>query len=104
MSTLHTRAPAAADTGKPVCIVLARAEMTGLRETDRFERRDGNWYPVFAPCLRPVALVWLNEGSPVDLSNAKRYATSEGYRVFTFPTSESDPLKLAKAFVMKGDN
>lgn len=87
--------------GQTQTIVLARNEMTGWRETDQFERRDGNWYPVFEQCSRPVALVWLNCGIEQDVEKAQVFATREGYSVLLFPTDEKDPLASAKLEIAK---
>lgn len=74
--------------------------MTGMKDTGEIERRNGEWYPVFVPCKRPVACVWLNDGNQSDLLKAKSHAKKEGYTVFTYPVSEPDPLDLAKSAVM----
>lgn len=83
-------------------IVLAKVEMTGLEPTGAMERFDGvNYRPQMRVAPRAAALVWLNEGTDADLAKAKAYATTEGYEVLTFPTTEEDPLGLARAAVLK---
>ena len=75
--------------------------MTGLRETGRLHRPDGvNWQPEFEVCQRGEACVWLNQGTEADISKAKQFASPEGYRVFTFPVSENDPLAKARNAVL----
>jgi len=82
-------------------IVLARTDMTGLRDTGQLERRDGvNWFPKFEPCPKASALVWLNEGTEADEAQARDFAQREGYSVLIFPTSEPDPLGKARAAVL----
>lgn len=83
-------------------IVLARAEMTGIRETGAMHRPDGvNWVPEIETCKRPVAMVWLNEATAADAAKAHAFANAEGYRVFEYPLSERDPLTKAKNAVMR---
>lgn len=43
------------------------------------------------------AAVWLRRGGEFDIARANAWADTEGYRVFTFPTDERDPLGRAKA-------
>jgi hypothetical protein len=45
---------------------------------------------------KPVSLMWCRKGEQVDIAKAQRYAASEGYTVFTYPTNERDPLGRAK--------
>lgn len=45
---------------------------------------------------RPVAIMWARRGSEKDLERANVWAPTEGYRVFTYPTAERDPLGRAK--------
>ncbi len=84
-----------------VCVVLAKVEMTGIRETGEFERFDGvNWRPVTESAPQAKALVWMNEGTRSDISNAREFARSEGYSVLTFPCDEADPLGQARVAIM----
>lgn len=83
-------------------IVLAKVDMLGSRVTDELVRRDGNWYPVVVPAKRATACVWLNEGTVDDEGKAATYAAKEGYRCFTFPTTEKDPLGRAREMAMAG--
>lgn len=82
-------------------IVLARVEQTKLVETGRSVRRDGNYFPELALTGEAKACVWLNRGNDEDLAKARQFAATEGYTVFTFPTSERDPLTKAKALIMR---
>lgn len=83
-------------------IVLARIENTGLKFTGKFIRPDGvNWREDYKLTPEPKALIWLNEGNESDLEKAKKFAKEENYSVFTFPTTEKDPLGLAKKQIMQ---
>lgn len=57
--------------------------------------------PVLETILVPVSLMWLNEGTEADVKKAMEYASKEGYRVFTYPVGESDPLGRAKRDVLQ---
>lgn len=46
--------------------------------------------------FKPVALVWKSEANEVDQSKAETFAAAEGYKVFVFPDSETDPLGRVK--------
>lgn len=77
--------------------------MTGIREAGRMVRFDGyNYKPETEAAPQAVAMVWLNEGTREDLEAAQKFAKAEGYRVFCFPTSERDPLAVAKSNMMGG--
>jgi hypothetical protein len=82
-------------------IVLAKVEMTGLRETGKFVRRDMNWFKEFEAAPEAKALVWLLKGNESDEIKANTYAATEGYSVLTFPISEKDPIGKAKSIMMK---
>ncbi len=87
--------------GQAQTIVLAKVEMTGIRETGEFERFDGvNWRPVTESAPQAKALVWMNEGTLSDLAKARTFARSEGYSVLTFPRDEADPLGQARVEIM----
>jgi hypothetical protein len=45
---------------------------------------------------QPVSLMWLNRGTQADVGKAEAFARTEGYTVFTYDTSEHDPLGRAK--------
>ena len=78
-------------------IVLARIEMTGVRETGRLVRFDGyNYRPETESTPEPNAMIWLNEGTESDEAKASAFAQREGYTVFTFSTCEREPLESAK--------
>lgn len=72
-------------------IVLANLDPVG----------DTEWYQDgWARKSRPVPLVqalsWVNAGDAEDERKARAFAKKEGYEVFIFPTSETDPLGKAK--------
>ena len=75
-------------------IVLARLEedfrVIEYRRTDLGER------PLMERIDKPVACIWLNAGSDDDVSKAQKYAATAGYTVYTYATSERDPLGRAK--------
>ena len=50
----------------------------------------------------PKAVMWKNRGSDADLVKARSYASEQGpgHHVFTYPTSERDPLGRAKKDVL----
>jgi hypothetical protein len=58
--------------------------------------RDRGQQPTMIPTRIAKACVWLNEGGEADLVAAKRYADGTFHRVFTYPTTERDPLARAK--------
>ncbi len=55
----------------------------------------------FAMVDKPIAIVWLNSGDAADVERAQTYAQANGYRVFTYPTSEPEPLVRARLDVLK---
>jgi hypothetical protein len=55
----------------------------------------------FASVDRPVAMIWINAGDDADVERAQTYAAREGYQVFTYPTSEPEPLVRARLDVLK---
>lgn len=79
-------------------IVLARIEedfrVKELRRADMGER------PIMEAVPKPVACMWLNNGSDADVAKAQAYARAEGYTVFTYKGSR-DPLTQAKKDVMR---
>ena len=50
---------------------------------------------------RATAMTWLLRGTDADVEKARRFGESEGYTVFTYPTSEPDPIARAKADALK---
>lgn len=81
-------------------IVIARVDPEGGAAT--VARRDRYGTPVefkYAPAAR--AAIWLNRGDKSDIAKARRHAEKEGYVVFTYPTSEKDPLGRAKREIMR---
>lgn len=83
-------------------IVIARAEMTGLQPTGKQTRFDGvNYRPEFKPAPEAKAAMWTNNGGPEELAKAQAHAEKEGWKVFTYPTSEKDPLGKAKAAALE---
>lgn len=59
-------------------------------------RHDLGEHPKFIEVTRAKTAIWLNDGTEADVEKAKAYAASEDAYVFTYPTSEPDPLKRAK--------
>lgn len=82
-------------------IVLAKVEMSGLRETGKFVQRDVNWHPEFEAAPEAKAMVWLLKGNASDEVKANSFAETEGYSILTFPISEKDPIGKAKSIAMK---
>jgi hypothetical protein len=82
-------------------IVVAWITKTGMEKTGRTVMRDLNYFPEFKATWEGKAAMWKNKGTPEDLAKAKSYASSQGYRVYTFPTSEGDPLGKAKAMALR---
>ena len=53
----------------------------------------------FKSVLRPIAAMWLREGgNESDLEKCKAYVLkiNDGWKVFTYPQDEQDPLGRAK--------
>ncbi len=82
-------------------IALARLELTGLRDTGRTVRLDGNYYPELKHVWQAKALIWLNSGDDNDVHKARIYAHANNYRVITMPLDEKDPIQTAKNAVLK---
>jgi hypothetical protein len=79
-------------------IVLAKVELSALRETGRLVRFDGyNLRKEVVRAPAAIACVWLNRGTDSDLTAARRHAAAEGYTVHIFPFTDTDPLGKAKA-------
>lgn len=85
-------------------IVIAWADMTGARNTGEYERFDGcNFRPKFAPEPKGYACTWTLDGTEADLANAEAYRAkdlvgqSQFSAVYTFPESEDEPLRKARA-------
>lgn len=67
-------------------------------------------FPAFRPEKTALACVWLNLGTDEDLAKAHAYAERENAKrsagegpiqVYTFPTSEPDPLGRSKQKVLR---
>jgi hypothetical protein len=80
-------------------IVLARVEQDQV--IVRHGRIDLGERHTFAPVDRPVAMIWLNAGDSADVERARAYASQNDYVVFTYPTTEPEPLMRARLDVMK---
>ena len=51
----------------------------------------------------PRAVVWVSAGTAADVAKAEAHAaTIDGAQVFTFDTTEPDPIGRAKAMIRKG--
>lgn len=89
-------------------IVLAWLENTGTRDTGEFERFDGvNYRPKLEVVPQAKSAVWLNAGTAADVEKATDYAEANHagdlkFAVFTYPTTEKDPLKRAKRDIAQG--
>jgi hypothetical protein len=73
--------------------VMVEFEVVKARRTDLGEA------PVLKQVLVSKAVMWLNRGTEKDLEKAKVYARSQKDQriaVFTYPTTERDPLGRAK--------
>ena len=82
-------------------IVLARVDLTGVEPTGEWERYDGvNYRPKVRIVAEAKACIWLRDGTRSDEAKAKAFAEKEGWTVLTFPTSEPDPLGLARRKIM----
>lgn len=59
--------------------------------------------PKFKRVLRPHAVTWLLAGTTEDITKAWQYADREVTtgQVYTFPTSETDPLGAARAKILE---
>lgn len=79
-------------------IVIAWTEeevqIVRARRTDLGER------PVTRSVQSPRAAMWLISGTDEDLTRARAWAAREGKTVFTFPTTEPDPLGQARIKIM----
>lgn len=83
-------------------IALAKTDMTGLRDTGKLEKRDGNWFPKMEACPKAHACIWLNDSTADDVLKAKEFAAREGYKVFTYPITENEPLEKSRKAVLAG--
>lgn len=50
--------------------------------------------------LEGKAVMWIRKGSDQDLEKARTHAAAENRMVFTFPTTERNPLERAKQMVL----
>lgn len=88
-----------AGTDMNVTIVLARIEMT--KKIVKHGRIDLGEPHTLEDVPVPVAVRWLQSGGTADIQAAQKYAADNGYQVFTYLTSEPDPLGRARNHVMK---
>jgi len=88
-----------AGTDMNVTIVLARIEMT--KKIVKHGRIDLGEPHTMEDVPVPVAVRWLQSGGTADIQAAQKYAADNGYQVFTYLTSEPDPLGRARNHVMK---
>ena len=91
--------PVARQRAQKVQIVLARTEED--YEVVRPGQSDIGIPAKTRVVLVPKALMWLRKGTSADVAKAEAHAKSEGWRVFTYPTSEKDPLGRAKKDVLR---
>lgn len=77
-------------------IVIAWATETKLVPTGRTITRDMNYFPEFKTDWEGHAAMWLRKGEEKDIAKAEAYAASEGHKVYTFPSTENDPLGKAR--------
>jgi plasmid maintenance system antidote protein VapI len=87
-----------AGTDMNVTIVLARTETT--QKIVKHGRIDLGKPNTLEDVQVPVAVSWLQCGSTADIQAAQKYAADNGYQVFTYLTSEPDPLGRARKHVM----
>lgn len=80
-------------------IVLARVEQDQV--VVKQGRIDLGERHTFASVDRPVAMIWLNAGDAADVERAQTYARQNDYVVFTYPTTEPEPLQRARLDVLK---
>lgn len=80
-------------------IVLARLDETA--EVVRYGRMDLGERHDWAVAVRPVALMWTNEGRSDDVEKARAYAATEGYTVLTFDPPVRDPLGKARTIMAR---
>lgn len=85
---------------KTHAIVIAWVDKSGMRDTGRIERRDGNWFPVWEPCWAAKALVFSRRMD--EKQRAKDHAKSidsEFIRVLVLDDTD-DILERAKATIL----
>lgn len=83
-----------------VTIALARIEIE--EKIAKHGRIDLGELHTLADVPVPVAIRWLQSGSKADNRAAETYAAANGYKVFTYSTTEPNPLDRARADIMKG--
>ncbi len=83
-----------------VTIVLARIEIE--QKIVKHRRIDLGERHTLADVQVPVVIRWLQSGGKADIRAAKTYAAANGYKVFTYPTTEPNPLDRARDDIMKG--
>lgn len=77
-------------------IVLARLEVG--QEIVKLGRVDVGEMHKFRTIQKPVAVMWLNNGTKADEAKAKVFAEREGYKVFCYK-QEKNPLGKARSDV-----
>ena len=88
-------------------IVVAWADMGGMKETGRLVRRDGvNYQKEFAPAEAYHAVVWKLKGDRRDEQKAISYATREHadklrWKVLTFDSAKDDVLTMARNMIAR---
>lgn len=85
-----------------VQIVIAYTE-AGIEVLDTFTtaRGDGiNAVSRTKEIVVPHAAMWLRRGTSADVKKAEAHAATTGATVFTYPTSERDPLGRAKSDIL----
>lgn len=83
-------------------IVLARADKTALVATGHHTRFDGvNYRPDWRLDWEARSAIWLNKGTRADAAKAAEYAAKDGWTVYTYPTTERDPLAKARRDAIK---
>jgi hypothetical protein len=81
---------------KMIQIVLAKVNIDHQVDQSKLRRTDMGERPIMKQVDKPVSMMWLNRGTQADVQGAQAYARTEGYTVFTYDTSEHDPLRRAK--------
>lgn len=58
--------------------------------------------PTFVEVQRPLAVVWVRNGTDEDVAKCRCHADAQdnGALVFTYPASETDPIGRAKSDLM----
>jgi hypothetical protein len=83
-----------------IVIAWVSKEIVSVRE----RRTDLGEWPQIRVEWVPKAAIWLNSGDRSDLAKARAYAAREGYRVYAYDVGVSEPLRQARADVMRDLN